>query len=375
MKVVAGDISPKFIDEKLKIEQPVFVVAGIGYPSDRKDELDDHIQHIRGKYKVPEGELKAKSLYRSNPDVFADIVKYFRRNRLPIFIEINDKRYFIACKIVELIFRDVREEGLHPQYIYDLSRGASDFICHEIDDNLLFEFAQVSIKRSPDMLRKWFTRILRFLARHKSKEAELLWAVLKGITESYEAEAQSHKNAHERYLPDPDRNQRGEIIALLPHIPAVVSILQRILKFSNDKGLTDLRIVHDEQSKFESILLDNINSMRDPDIIRNMALFAVNEIAKRRSLTIPDNTILEFDESSDQLGIQIADLLSGTLMRIWSEFTTGNIRKGSRYIPLLSDVLIPYESMHPALGINFVVPQYEFDSFQNILRNIRYKNK
>lgn len=359
----AGDINPKVFNGKLKIEQPVFAIAGIGYPSDCKGELDYYVQYIRRKYNVPNSELKAKSLYRSNPDVFVDIVSFLKQNRFPVFVELNDKRYFIACKIIELIFKNAREIGTHPQVIYDLTRYYSDFICKELDDNLLAEFAQVSIKRSPHMLNQWLDKILCFLGKHDSIEADILYGNLKSVAKSYKDDAQQIPIAHEQYLPEPDKNQRGEIIALLPHIPALISVLQRIIKFTTDIGVTDLRIIHDEQRQFEHILLESINTMQDPEIKKMIALCAVDEITATRSLTIPDDIKVDFGVSRDEIGIQIADLLAGTLMRIWRELLTENVSAGSKYANILKNDLIPFELIHPSFGINFVVPNYDLNSF------------
>lgn len=368
----AGDINPKMIDEKLKIEQPIFVIAGFGYPSDIKENINDFIKSIKKKYNIPDDELKAKSLYRSKSDAIADIVKYFYDKELPVFIEVIDKHYFIACKIVDLIFLNMRKRGMHPLRVYHLSRSVSDFICHEFDEALLAEFAQLCIERKPDMLRQWFAKALSFLKRHKSSNAEWLWFILKEVDESYEARAQIQEDAHERYLPEADRSQRGEIIALLPHIPSIVSVLQRIVRFVTDKGATDYRIVHDEQEQFKNILLENIKYLQEPAIRKAMTEFlSVDDIPIRRSLTIPDNLTVEFGNSIDELGIQIADMLAGTLMRIWSEFVIGKVEKGSGYFGILRDYLIPYESLHPSFGICFVVPQYDLDFFYKTLSEKR----
>lgn len=363
----AGDINPKIIDGKVRIEQPVFVLAAMGYPSNLRSDLEDYVKHVKSKYDVSNGELKAKLLYRSKPEVLIDIISYLRRNGLPIFIEINDKRYFIACKITDIIFRNARKE-VDPQIVFDMSRLASDFICHEIDDALLYEFAQVSIARRPEPLRQWFDKMLNCLKQCTSIEGEMLYRNLKSVFIRYENESRSNETAYEQYLPDPDKNHRGEIVALLPHIPAIVSILQRIIKFTTDKEIADIRIVHDEQRQFESILLDNIKAMQDPELKNALALFNVKEIKKRRGLIIPENIRLEFGVSTDNMGIQIADLFSGTLMRMWSEYITGGIKRGNRFINVLREDLIPLESIHPSLGINFVVPNYDLDSFQKAFR-------
>jgi len=216
------------------------------------------------------------------------------------------------------------------------------------------------------MLNHWLEKVLVFLEKH-SIEADILYGNLKSVAKSYKDEARRDAMAHERFLPDPDRNQRGEIIALLPHIPAVISVLQRIIKFTTDARVTDLRIVHDEQRQFEHILRENINIMRDPVIKRLMALVVVDEVTATRSLTIPDDTKVHFGVSGDEIGIQIADyLLAGTLMRTWSGFLTNNSCLGSRYSKILTEDLIPYQRIHPSFGINFVVPQYDLDSFLHL---------
>ena len=103
--------------------------------------------------------------------------------------------------------------------------------------------------------------------------------------------------------------------------------------------------------------------MRDPEIKKMMALIAVDEITTTRSLTIPDDTKVHFGVSGDEIGIQIADLLAGTLMRTWSEFLANNSCLGRKYCKILMDDLIPFQRIHPSFGINFVVPQYDLDSF------------
>ncbi len=78
--------------------QSVFALACIGF--DDHTRLEDIISSLRKKYKIQAAELKCKALYKSSPKLFADLIDHLCSEKIPIFIEAVDKRYFVSINIV-----------------------------------------------------------------------------------------------------------------------------------------------------------------------------------------------------------------------------------------------------------------------------------
>lgn len=77
-------------------DQPIFCLAAIGIADELS--LEEEINRLREKYGVRLGELKS-SARRERPEFTYDVVRLVCSERYPFFLEIMDKKYFLAAQI------------------------------------------------------------------------------------------------------------------------------------------------------------------------------------------------------------------------------------------------------------------------------------
>ena len=113
-------------------------------------------------------------------------------------------------------------------------------------------------------------------------------------------------NAVRKFLPIPDENKKGQLIYLLPQISSLTNLVARVNYFNGN--LEDINFIHDQQVHFDNILSYNVEKMLD-----------VGETGYKftnSNFNIEKPVDITFDaDSKDNVGIQIADILSGFTMR------------------------------------------------------------
>ena len=73
--------------------QPYFVLAAIGLEDAAL--MESYICELRRLHRIAPGELKSKSLQKK-PRFVADLIDYVRKQQVPLFIELVDKRFLSA---------------------------------------------------------------------------------------------------------------------------------------------------------------------------------------------------------------------------------------------------------------------------------------
>ena len=77
--------------------QSLFSLACVGI--DDEEKLSLKINELREEYNIQD-ELKSTEIYKLNPNLYLDLVKYLTASSTPIFVELVDKKY---CLIANLI--------------------------------------------------------------------------------------------------------------------------------------------------------------------------------------------------------------------------------------------------------------------------------
>lgn len=81
-------------------QQQVFTLACLGV--DDEDALGLEIERLKTCHRIQARELKSASAIKK-PELVVDLLEYLRRNRLPLIIEVVDKRFMIAANMVNTV--------------------------------------------------------------------------------------------------------------------------------------------------------------------------------------------------------------------------------------------------------------------------------
>ena len=314
----SGDLVQRKIDLTFS-NQNIFTLSAVKIPEDVYSKLEkEFIPELKKKYKIQSGEIKSSNLFDKKPKVILEIVDFIKDNNIDYFIEITDKKYYICNSMV--IYQVIppyfisREElngerkVLREIYmdIFIRNIGESEYQCFfEACQNINEE----SLLNSFHTLKKFFSEKIK---EEKDLYLKIIYqCIVNDISISIEdyfdiKDKEGLDNAVRKFLPIPDENKKGQLIYLLPQISSLTNLVARVNYFNGN--LEDINFIHDQQVHFDNILSYNVEKMLD-----------VGETGYKftnSNFNIEKPVDITFDaDSKDNVGIQIADILSGFTMR------------------------------------------------------------
>jgi hypothetical protein len=351
-------------------DQPLFSLACVGGIEDQQHQADasTFLQGLRVKHSLPEDELKSQDIYHEYPEMYLDLVKYLSQKRLPIFVELVDKRFCIVTSIFShQIFPYYRwgqpdqlsaVESERQQTVHDLLR---DYLAHHLSHDCYLAFLAACRTASEETLMASLQTLKDHFC-HLQADAEEASAILKGIKSTIQdywdlKEKFGEKIAVKKFLPIPDRAKNGNSIQLLPHVHSIYNLFARLNKYHLG-NLTDVALWHDQQDEFDSILKFCAEYISDPEL-RESPLKT-----QHADFDIRQPIILGFLKT--HVGIEIADLVAGFCNRYVNGLAYKKIEINDIYHEIFL-YFIKYNRIASPLGVNFVLPpsrrQVIFDRF------------
>lgn len=354
-----GDIRIKNKEDFHFNGQPYFVLAGIGIYEENQSIIDTYVKDLRSYYCIQSAELKSSKLYDSKPDLIVELMNYFRLKQYPIFVEINDKKYFLCIQINNLICRSILDNSPNDLTLTIIQRAA-DYLYDVLPTRVFILFSNACRERDQKLFDEFVSSLSTVLLLSTDDLGQMLYRFLQRtvgtyLMRSYEVNDEKLLTS---LLPEPDIGTKGQIMSALPNIPALSSIMARTEKYRRDNGIVETAYIHDEQAHFFRILHENMALLREKDFSEFSSNNHLNGFVHYHL----DKFSLVEGDSKNLLGIQIADIISGTVYRVWSEFIRNGFRLPSKYESVFSELIASYDGNHQSVGVNFVVPQRHFDA-------------
>jgi hypothetical protein len=134
---------------------------------------------------------------------------------------------------------------------------------------------------------------------------------------------------------------------MLPNLTSFTNIYARINKF-HERAIANVTIVHDEHDHYDHII-------RDGKIMSEGLLNKGMNIPLRHSdFGFTENANLVFRRSLDCIGIQVADVLAGFVMRYVQERLNSDKSPGVEYYEIFQQIL-GFSTDREGPGVNFVL--------------------
>jgi hypothetical protein len=336
------------------IDQPFFVLAALGIEDEVA--LAQQIDALRVAHRVPAGELKSKSKsLQRRPAFVSDLLSFVCDQNLPFFVEVVDKRYFVCMHLVNsqllpsvMGFKDGPE-------MHFIKNQLVDFLYDEISDHVLDRFVATCLEPSDHSLMSAFgSQLLFSIGKSATSGAQEMrdcmhHMVIEAMKEYGEMRKQD-PDAYHRFLPSPDMNKCSKPVWMLPHLSSLTNIYARINLFRQRK-LAGVRLIHDEQLEFENILRD---AKRDAEsVIKDTK---IKPFTPHSDFMFIESAMLEFATSHESVGIQVADVIAGTVMRFYRDRLRGNAAKSLVTTEAVRKLLRRSDAS-TGIGVNQVVPQ------------------
>ncbi|WP_181023803.1 DUF3800 domain-containing protein [Nitrosomonas ureae] len=331
--------------------QPVFSLAAIGISDTLA--LSAKLGTLRKKYNVHSQELKLSNIYKKKPDFLLEVTNYLTSNGAPFFIEVVDKKYLLAINITNYFVWPPYFNTKESEETVYLKNIFSDFIYHRIPNATFFAFLQTLKTPSNDSVSKFFDLFKKEIESQDHEIAEkLAWCVDESKDDFENIIEMEGADANKQFLPIPDEGKRGQVVWMLPNFSCFTNLYARINRYQGGE-LASCRIIHDEQAHFDEIIKESKKQVESFDSTKSgySPPFADYKFHERADLF--------FTVSHDDPGIQVADLLSGMVMRhYWTQLKGESPPRAAKES---FDALVLHSNRSRGIGINLVASHHMAD--------------
>lgn len=331
-------------------EQPYYVLAGILLNEIQRNNIEAFILNLKIKFKIQGNELKAKNIYDSKPSFAKEIINYIIENKIPFFIELMDKQFYINMLLVEYFIVPYYSLPINKENIL-AKRFTASHLNNLLNVNIYDNFIKTIKENTAESLEKFYHILINHFNNTGYKE--LADNVVMTKEDYFEAKEIDSQLALKKFSPIPDKNPNDRLIHFLPNYGAFTNIIGRTNLYQIEHFLNPcFEIVHDEQKQFDVIFQEALKSMKNVD-----ADILLKNLEKNGAFNLLDSIKLTFTDSKTNIPVQISDLIAGIVMRFWMDFIDGKESKIKTYIPLIAKLNYPIEGS--TAGINYVVPEHK----------------
>lgn len=331
--------------------QPYFVLACVGIADE--DKLEQEVLALRKRHEIGDGELKS-SEHLHHEAFVSDLIDWLCRSKAPILVEVVDKRFSLCTHMVIATLVRQDYEGLGPHGEYLLNNQVADALSNLASNEALEGFIEACMSPSDHSLMTLFGRLLKPLVskadvRLSSTERFLKEVVIDaGIR--YKVARDANPQAHLDFLPLTDLAKRRQPVWMLPNQTSLANLYARINVVLAGK-LADVTLVHDEQQQYARVLMD---TLKKTERVGELKRLPFTPYADYRFV---ERTQLKFSSSKLSIGVQVADLIAGLIMRFYRDRKAG--RRSSDAHRQTFEKIFDLTTPSMPLGINQVLPTKE----------------
>lgn len=327
--------------------QPIFTLTAVGIPD--VDAGGAEVERLKQRHRVGGVELKSSAL-AGRPAFVLDLVALVLDADWPLFVEVVDKRYVLCATIVSVqLLPPVEGVDEGPDLMF-VRNTMADWLWLHAPDATLMAFIEACRTPCDATLGTVLGALASVPIENDNHEPEVAMAIRECALQAraeYEEQRSHDPEAHLRFLPLADLNKRGRPVWLLANLSSLTNIYARINRYCG-QALACERLVHDEQLQFDSILAD--------------AKTATEALRDRARTFYTPNSDFEFLEAAPlifassrySVGLQLADVLAGFVMRHVRDLTAGRSVDPAS-VEAFRRLLIGSDAAR-GVGVNFVLP-------------------
>jgi hypothetical protein len=371
-----GEINTYFIDESGHsgdiakpgrgldfLDQPYFVLGAVGVPHSL--DVASELAALRLEHRLPPGELKSKSL-GSKPAFVEAVFDMVHRHELPVLLEVVDKRYYVGTNIVQFVLRRGLDMSEGPT-LHRTLNVLAELLHQEAPDEVFEGFIDACAEPSDERIMTVFGRLIKlgFAQPRQAKNfaaLEMLDEVVKSAGVAYVQRRGEDPKAYEHLVPHADLNRAGKGTRMLPNQSSFANIFARINLFRGGR-MEGVRLVHDEQLEAANIIQ---SSMAQLEAIK---AGPCRPYTPHANYVVDGGASLEFAKSDVEPGIQLADVMTGTVMRFYRDLlhSPGSIAPAVKRAVVR---VLAAGDPRTGIGINLVAPDSLVFAGHALLRSL-----
>lgn len=318
--------------------QPFFALACVGAADAAP--LTAELDRLRVSYACGEGELKSAKLGKKLAPISRELITFLVRQRWPLFVELVDKRFFIAVHVVNHLLCGAQG---HDSVDMVCRNMMAELLSDGDSDAVLLAYVKAcdalsvtSVAEVIDLLWDWLDRSDAEIARN----AQVLTMFARDRVRKSTAKAQD-------FLPIADDSATGKKVWMLPNLQSLTNIYAR-LNQSRPVSLDGAQLVHDEQMQYAKVLEDS------KALMEQLAAEVAVPIVPFADYRLRGRGDLIFATGKTESCLQAADILAGCAMRFARD---GQARKGRVDASLRAAFVQMIDAGNPiqATGINLLM--------------------
>lgn len=313
----------------------IFTLVGVGVSDGSIDNLSNDIISLKNNFKIQSVELKSTQIIKSYDKFLLKLLELLPKHNVTIFIEVINKHYFLYTQLIEnIIFSPI---VIHKTKYYEDRRKEFSLIFYKILPlNLVENYSHLIHNPSSELFENFFKNLILFLKNYLKEnkiysfEITLMLKLIINIYDFYLLELEKYSNPNkqlfEYFLPLGDFSRTNKFYNTYYHINCFTNIVSKINNFSFTPKIVNL--IHDNQLE-SKIILENILNLMKQDY------------------NLPDYYNLTFEDSKNNILIQVADILAGVSRKFTEKYLAKNLS-------LIENEI--FEKVIAISDMNFVLP-------------------
>ena len=340
-------------------DQPYFTLGLVAVNDDKVYDLEKHVLAMKEKFKVKSDELKGTNLYKNNKVYINSILKYLLDIDAVIMCEITDKKYFLASQINNFILNFSLQNG----DIIPFLKYFADNLYKIIDDYSYSIFCELCRHRTVENYNCFLNHFENLINQNDFPIDTKIHSFFKTHIKEM-VEEQDRYDIYMKFLPSSDMSKKGYTWSSIPNIPALTNLIMRINYYAKKKKIKvkHIKFIHDEEMYLDEIFKSNIKNL-----YTNLILYDQNEFCdyKKIDSSFADNINIKFDKSVTIVGLQIADIVAGTIINNFYDCIKG--KKGKNIIDKNEKIILERMLFLLSNNINYVMPDEVIKKHQSQL--------
>lgn len=325
--------------------QPYFGLGCLGVRNLAEFERD--ITVLKAKHRINANDLKSTKIYKRKPKFILDLVKLIKDKEFPFFIELTEKKYFIATNVVFYLVWPPYFAGPGSQQLDYFRNVFSQFLTKHAPNEVFTRFFDACNSQSKDDLLVAFETLLKFAQTGSTPLHEKFAESVITTMDDFQVmltQEQSETEAVRRFLPMPDTGKKGKEVWILPNYSSLTNIYARI-NHAHDGNIKRVKLVHDVQTQFDEILFSAKKAAEDAT--------PEHEVSPTSNYRFLEQADMSIKRSEESLGIQAADVLTGFLVRYAQDLAIHKVDPAPELVAAFY-LLAAAEHPYRGYGVNYV---------------------
>lgn len=325
--------------------QPIFVLACLGIEDEEAFAVTFAI--LKARHRLLATEVKSDAAWKK-PGFYLDLLVEIERLDLPLFLEVVDKKFFIAAQLVNSLILPPIGGADHSAESQFMRNALAEFITEKLPSACLAAFVEACTRATGEAVLSAYNVLLQSLdACPADGFSGFVRMATADTRDDFIEEGPDHPDVVRRYLPSPDLSPRGKPIWMLPHLSSLTNLYARLNTYTKGR-LKGVSIVHDEQLQFGDIL------QASKTAVEGLSAQGIEFAYGPADYVFHEAADMLFEQSERSPGIQAADVIAGYAMRLLvNRLTPGATPRHDGDWQL--GRLLDQDEPHEGRGINFVM--------------------